>query len=134
MDDLKLKKQVTFVAILRIVLNSLGLLGAGCVFAVMKFVKGLVLGDEIAETIISFIGNAIPFFIGSVSLLGIIGGIGLFSYKNWARILVMVVSVICCLNIPIGTLAGVYSIWVLMQNETIKLFNQDKSEPFSPQT
>ncbi len=129
MDDLKLKKQVTFVAILRIVLNSLGLLGAGCVFAVMKFVKGLVLGDEIAETIISFIGNAIPFFIGSVSLLGIIGGIGLFSYKNWARILVMVVSVICCLNIPIGTLAGVYSIWVLMQNETIKLFNPSVSEP-----
>ena len=82
MDDLKSKKQVTFVAILRIVLNSLGLLGAGCVFAVMKFVKGLVLGDEIAETIISFIGNAIPFFIGSVSLLGIIGGIGLFSYQN----------------------------------------------------
>ena len=32
--------------------------------------------------------------------LGIIGGVGLFSYKSWARILVMIVSAINCLNIP----------------------------------
>jgi hypothetical protein len=31
-------------------------------------------------------------------------------------------SAINCLNIPIGTAKGVYSIWVLLQDETIKLF------------
>ena len=35
----------------------------------------------------------------------------------------MIVSAIGCLNIPIGTLAGVYSLWVLLQDETIKLFD-----------
>ena len=56
--------------------------------------------------------------------LGIIGGMGLFSFRPWARILVMIVSAMNCLNIPIGTAKGVYSIWVLMQKETINLFER----------
>jgi hypothetical protein len=55
-----------------------------------------------------------------------VGGIGLLSYKPWARILVMIVAAMGCLVIPIGTLVGVYSIWTLMQDDTIKLF---KTEP-----
>jgi len=35
---------------------------------------------------------------------------------------VIVVAALGCLNIPIGTLKGVYSLWVLLQDETIKLF------------
>jgi hypothetical protein len=34
----------------------------------------------------------------------------------------MVVAALGCLNIPIGTLKGVYTLWVLLQDETIKLF------------
>jgi hypothetical protein len=32
------------------------------------------------------------------------------------------VSALGLLNIPIGTLKGVYFLWVLLQNDTIKLF------------
>jgi hypothetical protein len=60
------------------------------------------------------------------SSLGVIGGAGLFSYKPWARILVMIVSAVNCLNIPVGTAKGIYSIWVLMQPETIELFEDPK--------
>lgn len=126
MEELRMQKHVTIVGILRIVLSSLGLLAAVLVFVLMNFAKGLVGNDQIASAVLTFIGTTIPLFIGTISVLGIAGGIGVLAYKNWARILVLVVSVIGCLNIPIGTLAGVYSIWVLMQSETIKLFTPDR--------
>ncbi len=119
-----MKKHVTVVGILRIVLSSLGLIVAGTIYAVMHFAKGFVNDEQVAVTVLTFIGSVIPLFIGTVSAIGIAGGIGILAYKNWARILVLVVSVIECLNIPIGTLVGVYSIWVLMQTETISLFTQ----------
>jgi len=123
MEEIKMKRHVTVVGILRIVLSSLGLLGAILIYFLMNFAKGFVGNEEIAVTVLTFIGTAVPIFIGSISLLGIAGGIGVLAYKNWARIIVLIVSVIGCLNIPVGTLAGVYSIWVLMQTETIRLFN-----------
>jgi hypothetical protein len=63
----------------------------------------------------------LPTFIGVIALIGLVGGIGLLSYKQWGRIMTIIVSALGCF-IPIGTLIGVYSIWVLMQDETVKLF------------
>jgi len=37
---------------------------------------------------------------------------------------VIVVSALGCLFIPIGTLSGVYALWVLLQDDTVKLFEQ----------
>ncbi len=121
MDD-KMKKQVQVVAILRIVLSSLGLVAAVVVLAVMNFAKGFVDNDEIATTVLTFIGTFVPAVLGLISIAGIAAGVGLLSFKNWARILTIIISVLSCFNIPIGTLVGVYSIWVLMQTETVKLF------------
>jgi hypothetical protein len=59
-----------------------------------------------------------------MSTLGLVGGIALFSYQPWARYLVIVVAALGCLNIPIGTLKGVYTLWVLLQDETVKLFGK----------
>jgi len=40
----------------------------------------------------------------------------------WARYLVIVVSALGYVNIPFGTLKGIYSMWILLQDETINLF------------
>ena len=53
-----------------------------------------------------------------ISIPGIIGGIGILRLWPWARYLVLILAVLHLFNIPIGTLAGVYSIWVLIQDET----------------
>jgi Ni,Fe-hydrogenase I cytochrome b subunit len=68
------------------------------------------------------IGASIAIFLFLFSIPGIIGGIGLFKHKNWARILVLILSVIDLFNISVGTAIDVYSIWVLVQDETVKLF------------
>jgi hypothetical protein len=84
-----------------------------------------VVNEEIPNMVLGFLSVSLPLLIGLMSTLGLVGGIGLLTYKPWSRILVIVVAALGCLNIPIGTLKGVYSIWVLMQDETIKLFQKE---------
>ncbi len=126
MEKRNMKQHVSLVGALHVGFGILGLLGALAVYLIFHFVFGFVEDVDIAEELISFIGNTLSLIIVFFSALGIIGGIGLFTYKPWARILVMIVSAINCLNIPIGTAKGVYSIWVLMQAETIELFEEQE--------
>lgn len=122
MEKRNMKQHVSFVGALHIGFGILGLLGAFALFVGFQFLFELVEHEPIAQKVLSYIGNFAALIILFFSSLGIIGGIGLFSYKSWARILVIIVSAINCLNVPIGTAKGVYSIWVLMQPETIELF------------
>jgi len=123
-DGSKMKKHVTIVGIIHIAFGVLGLIGALTIFFVLTFAKGFVSNEEIPTMVLTALAISIPLLVGFMSTLGLIGGIGLMAYKNWARYLVIIVAAIGCLNIPIGTLKGVYSLWVLLQDETIKLFEK----------
>src|SRR5665647_2729990 len=124
MEDSKMKKHVTVVAAIQIGFAILGLIIAVAIFFVMDFAKSQVGGDDTAEMVLSFLSVSLPILFGFLSTLGLVGGIGLLAYKPWARYIVIVVNALGCLNIPIGTLKGVYSLWVLLQDETVKLFEQ----------
>jgi hypothetical protein len=118
-----MKQHVSFVGALHIGFGILGLVGALAIYLGFHFIFNFIEDEPIAREVISYVGGVIALFILFFSSLGIIGGIGLFSYQPWARILVMIVSAMNCLNVPVGTAKGVYSIWVLMQPETIELFD-----------
>jgi hypothetical protein len=122
MENRNMKQHVSFVGALHIGFGILGVVGALAVYIVFNFAEGFIEQEPLAEQILTFLGGTLSLLILFFACLGIIGGIGLFTYKPWARILVMIVSAINCLNIPIGTAKGVYSIWVLMQRETIAMF------------
>jgi hypothetical protein len=122
MEENKMKKHVTVVGAIHIGFGILGLIGAMVVFFVLNFAKGFVSGEEIPTVVLSFLSISLPLLVGFMSTLGLVGGIGLLSHQSWARYLVIVVAALGCLNIPIGTLKGVYSLWVLLQDETVKLF------------
>ena len=124
MEDTKMKKHVTIVGAIHIGFGVLGLIGALAAFFALNFAKGFVEGEEIPEMVLKFLSVSVPLLIGFLSTLGLIGGIGLLSLQPWSRYLVIVVAALGCLNIPIGTLKGVYSLWVLLQDETIKLFDK----------
>jgi hypothetical protein len=122
MEDSKMKKHVTIVGAIHIGFGILGLIGAVALFFALNFAKGFVSGDEIPTMVLGFLSLSLPLLVGFMSTLGLVGGIGLLTFQPWARYLVIVVAALGCLNIPIGTLKGVYSLWVLLQDETIKLF------------
>ena len=117
-----MKQHVSFVGALHIGFGLLGLAGALAIFFGSQFLFELVEHEPIAQKVLSFVGNSVALILVFFSSLGIIGGAGLFSFRPWARILVMIVSALNCLNVPIGTAKGIYSLWVLMQPETIELF------------
>jgi hypothetical protein len=125
MEDSKMKKHVTVVGALHIGFGILGLIGAVVVFFALNFAKGFVTDEEVPAMILKFLSISLPLLIGTMSTLGLVGGIGLFYYLPWARYLVIVVAALGCLNIPIGTLKGVYSLWVLLQDDTVMLFEKN---------
>lgn len=70
-------------------------------------------------------------FFGAVIILllicGIVGigaGVGLLRHRAWARTAVIVLSFFYLLNIPLGTLLGVYGLWVLMSSEGERYYHQ----------
>lgn len=117
-----MEKHLTAVGALCIGLSVLGMMIGAFLFVLLAGI-GIVTRDEEATIVLVTIGTVIGFFLLVLSVPGIIGGIGIFKKKEWARILVLVLSAIQLLNIPIGTAIGAYSIWVLVQKETILLFN-----------
>jgi len=118
-----MRKHVTFVAALHIGFGVLGIIGAIVVFFVFNFASSFVEDVEIATMVLNLMKVFVPVLIAIGSILGIVGGIGLLSYQQWARILIIVLSALDCLNVPIGTAKGVYSIWALLQDDTVELFN-----------
>lgn len=117
-----MENHVTAVGALSIGLSIFGILIGGFVFVFLAGV-GFVVHDEDAAPILAIVGLFVGAFLCILSIPGIIGGIGLFKRKEWARILVLITSALHLLNFPIGTAIGGYSIWVLVKPETIRLFN-----------
>jgi hypothetical protein len=124
MEESKMKKHVTVVGAIQIGFSLLGLIGALAIFFALRFAMSQVGDDNTGQMVLNFLSISLPLLVGFLSTLGLVGGIGLLGFKPWARYIVIVVSALGCLNIPIGTLKGVYSLWVLMQDETVKLFEQ----------
>ena len=118
-----MKKHVTLVGAIQIGFSILGLIGALVIFFALNFAKGQAGDDNSGRMVVGFLSISLPCLIGFFSISGLVGGIGLLGYKSWARYLVIVISALGCLNIPFGTLKGAYAFWVLMQDETIKLFD-----------
>lgn len=125
MEESKLKKHITLVGAIQISFAILGLLGAVVVFFALSFARGQVGDDETGKMVLGYLSVSLPLLIGFLSILGLVGGIGLLAYKPWARYLVIIVSALGCLNIPLGTIYGVYALWVLMKDDTIKLFAKE---------
>jgi|SRR3954462_7868217 hypothetical protein len=77
----------------------------------------------IALPIIGLAGTALITFLLAVSLPGLVTGIGLLKFQPWARILGIVLAVLQLINIPFGTVLGIYALWVLLSKETEPLFS-----------
>ncbi len=121
-----MQKHVTVLAWLHIVFSVIGVMVAMLLFTAI-FGGGLISGDSEAIAITAIVGTSLAFMLSIFSVPGLIGGIGLLYMKPWARILVLILGFLELLNFPFGTALGIYTIWILMKDETIKLFEQPKA-------
>ncbi len=119
----RMEKHITAVGALHIGMGILGVIIGRAVFAILS-TTALISRDAEAYFVLTTIGTIAIIFTLVVSIPGIIGGIALFKHKNWGRILILIISALDLLNLPFGTALGVYSIWVLVQDETAKMFTE----------
>ena len=62
-----------------------------------------------------------------VSVAGIVAAVGVLGRRRWGRVLMLVISFFNLLRVPLGTILGGYSIWVLLNDETIRLFDAPRA-------
>ncbi len=116
-----MEKHITILGALYIAFSCLGLLVAGVVFTAVTG-AGILSGDLEAMAITSIVGSAVAMFLLVISAPGIIGGYGILKKYSWARVLVLILGALNLLNIPFGTILGVYTFWVLLNEDVAKEF------------
>ncbi|OGG43223.1 MAG: hypothetical protein A3F84_21545 [Candidatus Handelsmanbacteria bacterium RIFCSPLOWO2_12_FULL_64_10] len=119
-----MEKHVKVLGVLYILFGALGSLGAlvvNLIFVRFLDQRVIPLPDEFYG-IVRMVSIMVFLFLLLIAAVGIIGGIGLLKRQEWARILVLITGFINLINIPFGTVLGVYTIWVLMKDETVRLF------------
>jgi hypothetical protein len=125
---------VKVLAVLYIALGAMGTLLGLFILLVFYGAAGIAgaTGDPeawIALPVLGITGTALALFFLVVSAPGVIAGIGLLKYRNWARILAIVLAVLNLLNFPFGTIVGIYALWVLFSKETEALFSARPNQP-----
>ena len=124
-----MQTHVKVVGVAFIVFGALGILAATVIMLVFGGAAGLVGVSADPEEaafalpIIGLTGTFLSMFLFALSVPGLITGFGLLSWKPWARILGIVLCAIQLINIPLGTLLGIYGLWVLLNSETERLFS-----------
>jgi hypothetical protein len=118
---------VKVVGVLNIAMGACGLVGVVVLIVLFGGAAGIVSqsGDPEAATavpIIGIAGTAIVMLILALSLPAVIIGIGLFRLRPWARIGGIVLSIFHLIWVPVGTIIGVYSLWVLFSKDSERLF------------
>ena len=116
-----MRDQVNILGWLFIAFGSVMILLAILLFVVLAG-SGMASGDRHAMFITGTVGAAIAIFLTVLSLPNILTGWGLLHYRSWARILALVLGVLHVLAFPFGTLLCVYAFYVLLNQETTRMF------------
>ena len=120
-----MQQHITILGALYLGLSALGVLAAIIVF-VGAAGGGLLSGDAQAAGIAAGAGGIIAIIIMLVSLPGLLAGYGLLTRKPWARIVAIVIGAINLLNIPFGTILGIYTLWAMLKPEAQQVLNNGR--------
>jgi len=136
-----MEQHLKLVAILNIVYRGLMIFGSIFLFLIaaifgriMDFLerRGELRAEDVPREILDLV-PIILVIIGTIifiiSVAAIIGAIGLMRKQEWGRILVIVVSFFNLVHIPLGTVLGVYSLWVLLNDEVVRIFHPLPAPP-----
>jgi hypothetical protein len=122
-------RHVKILGVLHIVFGAMGVLAAMIVLFIFGGITAfLSMSDRAPDSlpaipVLGGIGGLVFVILLTLSLPGLIIGIGLVQFRPWARIPGIVLSALDLFNsIPFGTALGVYGLWVLLNSETERMF------------
>lgn len=92
------------------------------VFGGIGVIGSALSGAVVAVPIFMVIGSFLALLFSITALPGLITGWGLLAHQHWARYVNVALSAFDLFAFPVGTVLGVYSIWVMLHPETVALF------------
>ena len=128
----------THVKVLAALNIAFGIFGLLIALIIMLVFGGIMMGasnDVDAATALPVwgaIGTILVICLLILSLPGIVVGVGLWRFRPWSRIAGIVLSLLCLFAIPLGTLLGVYALWVLLNKDSERLFTGNPSPLTAP--
>ena len=125
LEERQMQQHVTILGWLYMVEHAVLLLVAAFVFVLLTTI-GVATGDSEAMTILGIVGTSVGFFLAALSVPGIAAGYGLLRRKSWGRYLALVMGILGMVNVPLGTLVGIYALWVLLQTAAAEYFQPRK--------
>ena len=124
-----MKQHVSILGVLYIAFGVFGMLIAILVLVLLGGAAGIASmfaqhepEAAVAAPILGVVAVSVFGLIALLSIHSLAVGIGLVKFKEWARILGLVLSALNLLNVPFGTILGGYGLWVLLNKETEPLF------------
>jgi hypothetical protein len=125
-----MRDHVRILAYLYIFFGALGMLAALTVLFIFGGLAGIVgmanpqdaEAWHVAVPVLGMIGMVVFVLVLLLSLPSVIAGAGLLKFRPWARTLTIVLSALNLPMVPFGTALGIYGLWVLLQQETERMF------------
>lgn len=121
-----MREHITILGALYTAFGIMGVIAAAIVLVAVAG-GGFLSGDPEAIWITSTVGVCVSSFLFLLSAPGIIAGAGLLKRRPWARILTLILGAINLVNLPFGTMLGIYTIWVLIQPEALEYLSGSES-------
>jgi len=116
-----MRTHIKVVAIVNILFSALKLLGA--VSILLGGVFGSLFSGSLTGMIVGSATSVLMAIVtGAFAVFGLIAGFGLLNHQQWARYVAIVVAIFGLFSFPIGTLFSVYTLWVLFNDESKRLF------------
>jgi hypothetical protein len=118
LSERDMHQHVSILGWLYIIVNSIFLLLGLCGLLFFVGVGSIAAaeGDTTAFGVLGIIGIVALAFFAVLALPGILAGYGLLKRERWGQILALIVGFLSLFNLPIGTVIGIYTLFVLLQN------------------
>ena len=117
-SDGRVNRHVRLLGILWIALGALRLVAAAALYTVGRFVVLQMPIPPMPERFVGGLLTLVASFFMLKAILALVAGWGLLDYQPWARIFALVLGFLALLLPPVGTALGVYTLWVLLPEQS----------------
>jgi hypothetical protein len=120
-----MEKHIDVIGALWIVWGAIGVIFGLFILGILFGISFIPdMGYE-APVILRTVGLGVGLFFVVLSAPEVIAGIGLLKRQEWGRVLVLVEAFLNLIVIPFGTILGIYSMVILLNDETVQLLRKE---------
>jgi hypothetical protein len=110
-------------------MGLIGLVVSAFILIFGMFAIGAHSGDDVPFWLAGGLMSLFAVLFLITSLPCILAGYGLLRKRHWGRVLAIIVSALNLASFPLGTALGVYGLIVLLNDDSRRVFDQERVSP-----